>query len=105
MRPDTNERWIVGPQGTMRLLHDRTLWLGERPVVAGTLTPYLDLEGDESFDNQFREFASALHERRVPLASAEEVRPAVEVLAAAIESAKRNRPIDLGVAKPDRKRR
>jgi predicted dehydrogenase len=93
MRPDTNERWIVGPRGTMRLVHDRTLWLGDQKIVEGKMTSYID--GDEGFDNQFREFASAIHEGRVPLASGQEVRPVVEVLAAALESAKMNRPINL----------
>jgi predicted dehydrogenase len=93
MRPDTNERWIVGPKGTMRLVHDRTLWLGDQKIIDGKMTPYI--EGDEGFDNQFREFASAIHEGRIPLASGQEVRAVVEVLAAALESAKRNQPVDL----------
>ncbi len=93
MRPDTNERWIVGPKGTMRLVHDRTLWLGDQKIVEGQMTPYI--EGDEGFDNQFREFASAIHEGRVPLASGQEVRAVVEVLAAALESATRNQPVNL----------
>jgi predicted dehydrogenase len=77
----------------MRLVHDRTLWLGDQKIVEGKMTSYID--GDEGFDNQFREFASAIHEGRVPLASGQEVRPVVEVLAAALESAKMNRPINL----------
>ena len=93
MLPAVNERWIVGPKGTMHLRDDRTLSLGGKIIVQGKLVPYI--EGDESFDNQFREFATAILENRVPLASAKEVRPAVEVLQAAILSAKRKSPVEL----------
>jgi UDP-N-acetylglucosamine 3-dehydrogenase len=93
MRPDTNERWITGPRGTMHLVHDRTLWIDEKKIVEGKMTPYI--EGDEAFDNQFKEFASAIRDGRPPLASAEEVRPVVRVLVAASESAKLNQPVEL----------
>ena len=93
MRPETNERWIVGPRGTMQLSGDRTLSLSGTRLVEGRAGEYLD--GDESFDNQFREFALAIREGRAPLASAREVRPVVEVLAAALESARTNRPVAL----------
>jgi predicted dehydrogenase len=93
MLPAVNERWVVGPKGTMHLSDDRTLSLGGKIIVQGKLVPYI--EGDESFDNQFREFATAILENRVPLASAKEVRPAVEVLQAAILSAKRKSPVEL----------
>ncbi|MBN8954989.1 MAG: Gfo/Idh/MocA family oxidoreductase [Rhizobiales bacterium] len=93
MRPETNERWIIGPKGSMHLVHDRTLWIEGKKVVEGKLTPYI--EGDESFDNQFKEFASAIFEGRLPLASAHEVRPVIRVLEAALESAKRNQPIEI----------
>jgi predicted dehydrogenase len=77
----------------MHLRDDRTLSLGSKIIVQGKLVPYI--EGDESFDNQFREFATAILENRVPMASAKEVRPAVEVLQAAILSAKRKLPVEL----------
>ena len=93
MRPDTNERWIVGPKGSMQLTHDRKLSLNGEVVMDGKLTAYID--GDESFDGQFREFALAIREGRAPLASAREVRPVVRVLAAALESARTNRPVEL----------
>ncbi|CAJ2816611.1 oxidoreductase domain-containing protein [Burkholderia pseudomallei] len=93
MRPDTNERWICGPNGTLRLEHDRSLWIGQDPLVEKQWTPYID--GDESFDGQFREFANAINEGRAPLASAEEVRTVVEVLSAAAQSARSGLPVDL----------
>jgi predicted dehydrogenase len=93
MRPEVNERWIVGPRGTMHLSHDRTLSISGEPVVQGNVSAYID--GDESFDNQFREFALAVLEGRTPLASAREVRPVVQVLAAALESARTHRPVAL----------
>jgi predicted dehydrogenase len=92
MRPYTNDRWIVGPHGSLQLTHDRTLRQNGEVVVDGTLTPYID--GDESFDAQYREFASAIREGRMPLASAQEVRPVVEILSAARASARRNQPIE-----------
>ncbi len=93
MRPHTNERWIVGPKGSLHLTHDRTLRADGATVVEEALTPYID--GDASFVNQFREFASAIREGRKPLADAAEVRPVVAVLNAALASAKQNRPVDL----------
>ena len=93
MRPSANERWMTGPRGTMHLVHDRSLFVGEERIVDGKLTAYID--GDESFDGQFREFASAIREGRTPLASAREVRPVVEVIAAALLSARTNQPVDL----------
>jgi predicted dehydrogenase len=93
LKPEANERWIVGPQGCMQLSNDRTLVLNGECVVNGKLSAYID--GDESFDTQFREFVTAIREGRAPLASAAEVRPSVAVLAAALESAARNQPISL----------
>lgn len=93
MLPQVNERWIIGPNGTMRLTDDRTLWVGDKKVVDEKLTPYL--EGDISFDNQFKEFATAIRDGRKPLTTAENVRPAVRVLEAALESARKNAPVDL----------
>ncbi|MEP9348269.1 Gfo/Idh/MocA family oxidoreductase [Xanthobacter sp. KR7-225] len=93
MRPHTNERWIIGPNGSMHLTHDRILKLDGQEVIDSTLTPYI--EGDESFDNQFREFALAIREGRVPQASAVEIRPVVEVISAALASARQHAPVDL----------
>jgi predicted dehydrogenase len=93
MKPQVNERWIVGPNGTMRLTDDRTLWVGDEKVIEEKLKPYL--EGDSSFDNQFKEFATAIRDGRKPLTTAENVRPAVQVLEAALESARKNTPIEL----------
>jgi len=93
MRPHVNERWIVGPNGMMKVVDDRNLWLNGEPVVQEEVTPYL--EGDAGFAGQFGEFASAIREKRTPLASAEEGRPVIQVLEAARLSAAQNRPIDL----------
>lgn len=93
MRPPVNERWIVGPHGMMRLVHDRDLWVNGEQVVSEELTPYL--EGDAGFEGQFREFALAIREKRTPMASAEEVRPVIQVLEGARMSAAQNRPIEL----------
>jgi predicted dehydrogenase len=93
MKPHTNERWIIGRAGNMHLVHDRTLWMGEEKVVDGKFTPYI--EGDESFDAQFREFVTAIAEGRQPLSSAQEARPVMEVLSAALRSAKLGVPVAL----------
>jgi predicted dehydrogenase len=93
MRPDTNERWVVGPRASLQLTNDRTLTIDGERIVAGKLSAYID--GDESFDAQFREFALAIREGRTPLASAEETRGVVAVLAAALDSAARNAPVTL----------
>lgn len=93
MRPDTNERWVVGPRASLQLTNDRTLLIDGERIVAGKPSAYID--GDESFDAQFREFALAIREGRAPMASGEETRGVVAVLAAALESAARNEPITL----------
>jgi predicted dehydrogenase len=92
MMPQVNERWIIGPNGTMRLIDDRTLWVGGEKVIDEKLTPYL--EGDSSFNNQFKEFATAIRDGRKPLTTAENVWPAVRILEAALESAKKNMPVN-----------
>ncbi len=93
MRPPVNERWIVGPNGMMHLVDDRNLWLNGEQVAAAEVASYL--EGDAGFEGQFREFATAIREKRKPLASAEEGRPVIQVLEGARMSAAQNRPIDL----------
>ena len=96
MRPPVNERWIVGPNGMMRMTDDRNVWLNGEQIAAEEVTPYL--EGDAGFEGQFREFASAIREKRTPLASAEEVRPVVQVLEGARMSAAQNRPVDIAAS-------
>jgi predicted dehydrogenase len=93
MKPPVNEAWIIGPNGMMKLVDDRNLWLNGEQIVSEPLRPYID--GDPAFESQFREFVSAIRENRAPLASAEEVRGVTQVLEAARHSAAQNRPIDL----------
>jgi predicted dehydrogenase len=88
-----NDRWITGPDGAMRLVDDRNLWLDGEPVVREPVTPYID--GDSSFEAQFREFATAIAERRIPQASAREVRRVTVVLQAALESQRTGLPVEL----------
>ena len=97
MRPEANERWIVGPQGVMHLTNDRTLTLRGERIVTGAEGAYID--GDESFDGQFREFALAIREGRQPQACATQVRAVVEVLAAALQSAAAGQPVSLPLAR------
>lgn len=96
MRPHVNERWITGPNGTMRMVDDRNVWLNGEQVVAEEVTPYL--EGDAGFEGQFREFAMAIREKRTPMASAEEVRPVIQVLEGARLSAAQSRPIEIAAS-------
>ena len=91
-RPPVNESWIIGPNGMMKLVDDRNLWLNGEQIVNEPPRPYID--GDSSFEGQFREFVSAVRENRVPLTSAEFIRPVTQVLEAARLSVAENRPID-----------
>lgn len=93
MKPEVNERWIVGPLGTMRLSNDRNLWVNDQQVVQEDFRTYL--EGDSGFVNQFREFGTSILEGRQPVASAEEVRPVIEVLEAARLSAREQSVVEL----------
>jgi predicted dehydrogenase len=93
MKPHVNESLIVGPNGMMRLVDDRNLWLNGEQIVTEPLKPYI--EGDGSFEGQFREFALAIRENRTPMSSAEEVRAVIQVLEGARKSAVQNKPIDL----------
>jgi predicted dehydrogenase len=93
MTSEVNERLIVGPNGMMRLVNDRELWINGRPDVSEEVTPYI--EGDVSFERQFREFADAIREKRAPLAAADEMRPAVQVLEAALQSAASKQPVKI----------
>lgn len=93
MKPHVNESLIVGPNGMMRLVDDRNLWLNGERVVTEELKPYI--EGDGSFEGQFREFVMAIREKRAPMSSAEEVRPVIQVLEGARLSAQQNKPVEL----------
>jgi predicted dehydrogenase len=92
-RPPTNESWIIGPNGTMKLVEDRNLWLNGEQIVCEPLRPYID--GDPAFEAQFREFIAAIREGRQPQASAEEVRGVTQVIEAARLSAAQDRAIEL----------
>lgn len=92
-RQPVNDRWVTGPAATMRLTDDRNLWLDGAPVVQEEVTPYL--EGDTAFRAQFREFAGAVLDERVPQASAREVRSVALVLEAALRSQRTGLPVDL----------
>ena len=93
MKPPVNESWIIGPNGMMRLVDDRNLWLNGEHIVKEELRPYI--AGDPAFDAQFREFVTAIREKRQPLASGAEVRPVSQVLEAARISAAENRAVEL----------
>jgi predicted dehydrogenase len=93
MRPPTNEAFIVGPDGMMKLVDDRNLWMNGEQIVAEEVRPYID--GDPAFEGQFREFVSAIREHRAPMACAEEVRPVTQILEAARRSIVEKRSIDL----------
>lgn len=93
MKSEINERVVVGPNGMMRLINDRELWIDGEKAVDEPVTPYI--EGDVSFERQFREFAEAIGQTRSPVAEACEARPSVQVLEAALESARTHRPVEL----------
>lgn len=86
MRPGVNERWIVGPRAMMQMQNDRTLKLGDETLIEDAFTPYID--GDISFDYQFREFCSAVAEGRSPRSSGVDGRNVVAILNAALRSAR-----------------
>ena len=96
VRQPVNDRWITGPGGTLRLTDDRTLFHDGELVVREEVTPYID--GDVSFERQFREFADAIVGRRTPQASAGEVRPVAAVLEAALRSHLTGLPVDLDLS-------
>ncbi|MEP3037193.1 MAG: Gfo/Idh/MocA family oxidoreductase [Roseibium sp.] len=90
MQPGANERWIVGPKAMMHLQNDRTLKLGDEVLIEDDFKPYID--GDISFDRQFREFCDAISEGRQPRSSGQDGRNVVAVLNAALRSAKTGLP-------------
>lgn len=85
-----NERFIVGSNGTMRLINETRLVVNGEVVVDETYGPYL--EGGPNFEAQMREFLTAIRDKRTPIASASEVRTGIEVLEAA------RRAIQIGAA-------
>jgi predicted dehydrogenase len=93
MKPPTNESYVIGPNGMMRMVDDRNLWLNGEQIVAEEIRPYI--EGDPSFESQFREFVAAIRENRRPMASGEELRPVTQILEAARRSIAEERPIDI----------
>ncbi len=93
MKPPTNESYIIGPDGMMKLVDDRNLWLNGEQIVAEEARPYID--GDPAFEGQFREFIAAIRENRRPMASGEELRPVTQILEAARQSIAEKRPIDI----------
>ncbi|HET7415635.1 MAG TPA: Gfo/Idh/MocA family oxidoreductase [Arthrobacter sp.] len=93
MPQGVNERWVVGPNGMMRLVDDRNLWVNGRAEVAEEVVPYIG--GDSSFNNQFREFASAIAEGRRPLTAGEDILTGVAVMEAALASARLGVPVSI----------
>ncbi|ABG99257.1 probable NADH-dependent oxidoreductase (plasmid) [Rhodococcus jostii RHA1] len=92
-RVPVNDRLINGPQGSMRLTDDRNLWVNNIPAVQEEVVPYIN--GDSSFDNQFREFVDAIATGRTPQSSAEEARTVVALMEAAHTSQATGQPVDL----------
>ncbi len=93
MNPPQNEAWIIGPNGMMRLVDDRNLWLNGEQIHAEPITAYLD--GDVAFRAQFREFANAIRGGRVPAASGAEVRPVSQIIEGARISAAERRAVEI----------
>lgn len=88
-----NDRLVNGPLGSLRLVDDRNLWINDRPAAHEPVIPYIN--GDPSFENQFREFAGAIRDGRAPQASAQEVRTVVAVMEAIQKSQESGQPVDL----------
>jgi predicted dehydrogenase len=88
-----NLRWINGPNGTLHLADDRSLWRDGVQVVHEDVTPYIN--GDSSFRQQFHEFASALRHDRAPRPSAVDGRRVVAVLEAILASHAKGQAVQL----------
>jgi len=93
MKPPRNESYVVGPDGMMKIVDDRNVWLNGEQIVTEKTKPYI--EGDPSFEGQFREFVAAIRENRQPMASGEELRPVTQILEAARRSIAEKRPVDI----------
>mgnify|MGYP000454069177 CR=1 FL=1 len=93
LQPPLSETVVIGPNGTLRLVQDRNLWLNGEQIVSEEVRPYID--GDAGFEGQFREFATAIAEGRQPSASGEEIRPVTLVLEGARKSAMEHMPVEL----------
>jgi predicted dehydrogenase len=95
-RPAVNERIVNTPDASIRLTDDRNLWVNGNAVVTEELTPYI--EGDSAFDAQFVEFATAIHEERLPMSNAYEARTVVAVMQAVHASQASGAPVELAAA-------
>jgi predicted dehydrogenase len=84
--PPRNYRTIVGRKGTMHLVDDTNLWIGDELAVGEQYPHYL--EGGDNFRAQLAEFIGAIRERRTPRVSGAEARTVVAVLEAARRSAR-----------------
>lgn len=93
-RVPVNDRLINGPLGSMRLTDDRNLWVNNAQTVTEEVTSYIN--GDSSFNIQFREFVDAVRTGRAPQSSAEEARTVVALMEAAHVSQASGQPVDLG---------
>jgi predicted dehydrogenase len=93
MHPGVNERWIVGPSGMMHLRDDRVLTYDGDVISETPLTPYID--GDPSFDEQFRRFAECIRKKLPPQPSGNDGRNVVKILSAALRSASTGEPVCL----------
>lgn len=87
-RVEAYERYIIGTQNTMLIKNEGTLMMNGEVIVS-------DDRQVESFKGQIEEFAASIRERREPIASGTDVRKVVEVLTAAITSAREKRVITL----------
>jgi predicted dehydrogenase len=82
------ERYIIGSEKTMYFKNDGTLLLDGKVLVE-------DSRPVESFKFQLKEFVMSIWEDREPMASARNVRKTVEVLSAAVTSAREKRLVNL----------
>ncbi|WP_292619819.1 Gfo/Idh/MocA family oxidoreductase [Mesorhizobium sp.] len=78
MRPAANDQWIVGPKGTLRILNDRSLFVNGELLTESEPEEYL--QGDISFERQFRAFAESVLGKKPPLITAEENRVTIEAM-------------------------
>lgn len=77
----------MGTEGTINLSGNQVRLNGERVEGVGTRT--------NDFAAEIREYTSAIREERQPLASGREVRPAIAIMEAALESAETHQMIEL----------
>jgi predicted dehydrogenase len=82
------ERYVIGDRGTLYMNDETELYMNGEPVVSGVQEP-------SNFALQLREFASAIAERREPLASGREVLKVQETIDAAFRAARANCTVTL----------